>query len=294
MIQKIDGNTRLCGLIGYPVKHTMSPVIHNYLAGCMGNNLVYVPFEVADNIAAAVKGAYELNVLGMNVTVPYKKNVMEVLAAVDENAARIGAVNTLVRVEGGYKGYNTDYLGLKRAMAEENIPVEGQDVVILGAGGAANAVVYMCAQAGAKNIYLLNRTFKTAQQLADRIHGYFPQTVITAMEMTDYGQLPDVPLIAIQTTSVGLAPDCGRVVIEDGSFYEKITKAVDIIYNPSETMFMKKVREHGGYACNGLKMLLYQGVTAYEMWNNMEVDETVCRKIYERLEEEMGIGGGQA
>lgn len=283
LIQNIDGKTRLCGLIGYPVKHTMSPVIHNYLAECLGNNLVYVPFEVADDISAAVKGAFELNILGMNVTVPYKKDVMDVLAGVDENAARIGAVNTLVRTENGYKGYNTDYLGLQRAMMEENIPVEGQNIVVLGAGGAANAVVYMCAQAGAKTIYLLNRTLKTAQQLADRVMGFFPKTDIVAMELSAYKELPDIPFTAIQTTSVGLAPDCDRAVIEDDSFYVNIENAVDIIYNPSETHFMKKVKAHGGRACNGLKMLLYQGVTAYELWNDIEVGEEVCRQVYNRL-----------
>ena len=288
LIKEIDGRTRLCGLIGYPVKHTMSPVIHNYLAQVLDNQLVYVPFEVADNLKQAVKGAFALNVLGMNVTVPYKKAVMDSLVCVDENAQRIGAVNTLVRMENGYKGYNTDYLGLKRAMQEDGIPIEGQNIVVLGAGGAANAVVYMCAQAGAKTIYLLNRTFETAKQLAERVRKYFPETKLVPMKLEDYGKLPDEPMTAIQTTSVGLAPDCGRAVIEDEAFYKKIVRAVDIIYNPGETLFMKKVREQGGYSCNGLKMLLYQGITAYELWNDLTVDPEVCRRTYEMLEKQLG------
>ena len=118
----IDGHTRVCGVIGNPVEHTMSPAIHNALADKLSHNLVYVPFHVeTGEVAAAVKGAYALNVLGMNVTVPHKKEVMEGIVEIDALAEKIGAVNTLVRTEGGFKGYNTDMPGLYRAMCSENI-----------------------------------------------------------------------------------------------------------------------------------------------------------------------------
>lgn len=286
MIKEVNGQTRLCGLIGYPVKHTLSPVIHNYLAQVTGKNLVYVPFEVAENLDAAVKGAYALNVLGMNVTVPYKKDVMASLVEVDENARRIGAVNTLVRMENGYKGYNTDYLGLKRSMESDNVTIAGEEVVILGAGGAANAVVYLCAQLGAKTIYILNRTVEKAQQLAQSVGEYFPETSIVAMKMEDYAKLPDKQLVAIQATSFGLHPNVEVVVIDDENFYKKIKQAVDIIYNPAETRFMKLVKAHGGKAYNGLKMLLYQGVIAYELWNDISVDEDICQKVLKLLQEQ--------
>ena len=133
---KINGKTRLIGLIGNPVEHTLSPVIHNGVSKAMGINSVYVPFKVeTEGLAKAVKGAYELNVLGMNVTVPHKNQVMESLLEIDEAAKQIGAVNTLVRVEGGYKGYNTDMMGLSRQIREDDISLNGETVVILGAGG---------------------------------------------------------------------------------------------------------------------------------------------------------------
>lgn len=286
MITEVNGATRLCGLIGYPVKHTLSPVIHNYLAGELGHNLVYVPFEVAKDVDSAVRGAFALNVLGMNVTVPYKKEVMDSLLEIDVNAQQIGAVNTLVRMERGYKGYNTDYLGLKRALESEQISLAGENVVVLGAGGAANAVVYLCAQSGAGHIYLLNRTFETARALAERVGAFFKETDITPMALSDYAKLPQKQMIAIQTTSVGLAPHGNCAPIEDESFYKQIKTAVDIIYNPQETVFMKKVRQQGGLAYNGLKMLLYQGVTAYELWNDAVVDETVCNRVLELLKQQ--------
>lgn len=283
MMKEVNGQTRLCGLIGYPVKHTLSPVIHNYLAEVTKKNLVYVPFQVENGLDDAVKGGFALNVLGMNVTVPYKKDVMESLVEVDENARRIGAVNTLVRMENGYKGYNTDYLGLKRAMEEEGVSLKGEDVVVLGAGGAANAVVYLCASSGAKTVYILNRTLGRAKQLAQHVGEYFPETELIAMETADYTKLPDKKFVVIQTTSVGLHPNVDEAVIEDQGFYAKVKKAVDIIYNPEETKFMKLVKEQGGEAYNGLKMLLYQGVIAYELWNDVSVDAHTCKKVLELM-----------
>ena len=140
----INGHTRTCGLIGNPVEHTMSPLIHNTLARMLSHNLVYVPFHVEEGkLQDAVRGACGLNILGMNVTVPYKSQVMRELAQIDPLAAKIGAVNTLVRCENGFKGYNTDMPGLYRAMCSENIQIEGQEVILLGAGGAARAVAFL-------------------------------------------------------------------------------------------------------------------------------------------------------
>ena len=170
-MEMINGKTRTCGLIGNPVEHTMSPAIHNTLAARCGHNLVYVPFLVEEGkVAEAVKGAYALNILGMNVTVPYKSEVIESLVEVDELAAQIGAVNTLVRTEGGYKGYNTDMSGLHRAMTSEGIRIEGEEIILLGAGGAARAVAYLCAKQNAKQVYLLNRTLEKAETATKLIY----------------------------------------------------------------------------------------------------------------------------
>lgn len=287
MIEAVNGGTRLCGLIGNPIAHTLSPVIHNELATVLGHNLVYVPFLVKKDLKSAVLGAFDLNILGMNVTVPYKKDVMAHLVDVDENARRIGAVNTLVRTENGYKGYNTDYLGLKRAMESEGIFVKGRDVVVLGAGGAANAAVYLCAQSGAEQIFILNRTLERAETLAGQVSAYFPDVNLVAMETGRYEKLPEESLIAVQTTSVGLHPNTEQAVITDEAFYKRIAQAMDIVYNPAETKFMKLVKAQGGFACGGLKMLLYQAVTAYELWNDTSVDESVCQRLLELLEKQL-------
>ena len=284
---KIDGKTNVCGLIGNPVEHTLSPMIHNTLAGRLGHNLVYVPFPVEPGrVGEAVHGADALHLLGLNVTVPYKSDVIETLKEIDELARNIGAVNTLVRTEGGYKGYNTDMEGLYRAMSSEGIRIEGEQIVLLGAGGAARAVAYLCAVKGAERVYMLNRTFDKAQTVAEEVNRVVGREAILPMAMKDYIRLPEGKYLAIQGTSVGLAPHAEDVVIADDAFYEKIHTGFDLIYSPWETKFMRLVKEHGGHAYNGLKMLLYQGIIAYELWNDVQVSEEDAQVVYERLKEQ--------
>ena len=287
---EINGHTRLCGLIGNPVEHTLSPTIHNTLAQMEGHNLVYVPFHVEKgHLSDAVKGAFGLNILGMNVTVPYKSDVIESLTDIDDLAEKIGAVNTLVRTNTGYKGYNTDILGLYRAMVSERIRLEGEKVILLGAGGAARAVAFLCAEKNAEKVYLLNRSIEKAQAVADEVNAAFGKDCITAMTMDAYQELPEGKYLAIQGTSVGLHPDSDKAVIEDEAFYRKIHTGYDLIYKPAETKFMKLVKENGGMAYNGLKMLLYQGIIAYELWNQISVSEEKAMAIYKILVEKVAV-----
>lgn len=286
----IDGKTRACGLIGNPVEHTMSPAIHNTLAARRGHNLVYVPFLVDEGqVDTAVKGAYALNILGMNVTVPYKSEVIKSLVEVDKLAAQIGAVNTLVRVEGGYKGYNTDMLGLYRAMLEDGVQIDGEEIILLGAGGAARAVAYLCASKGAAKVYMLNRTLEKAKEVAKEVNQAVDKEIIEPMLLSDYDKLPDKKFLAIQGTSVGLAPHDDEVVIEDAAFYQKIHTGYDLIYRPFITRFMQLVKEAGGEAYNGLKMLLYQGIIAYELWNEVQITKEDAQAAYEKMKEAMGL-----
>ncbi|MDD2972805.1 MAG: shikimate dehydrogenase [Lachnospiraceae bacterium] len=288
--EKINGKTRVCGLMGYPVAHTLSPIIHNTLAEKMNLNMVYVPFPVApEQVNHAIAGAYALDLLGLNVTVPHKSAVIAGLKEMDELAAKIGAVNTLVRVPGGYKGYNTDMTGLYRALLSEQIQIREKQIILLGAGGAARAVAFMCAYYGARKVYLLNRTLDKAQRVAEEVNSALSVDCIVPMRMEDYKNLPEEKYLAIQGTSVGLYPNVEDAVIRDMAFYERIHTGYDLIYKPAKTMFMKYVEQAGGIACNGLKMLLYQGIDAFELWNQCKVPEEIAMEIYQRLEKETRI-----
>lgn len=281
---EINGKTRTCGLIGNPVEHTLSPIIHNTLAELFGHNLVYVPFPVKEGgLAEAVAGASALQLLGLNVTVPYKSDVIPFLRKVDSLAASIGAVNTLVSIPGGYKGYNTDMEGLYRAMMTEGIRLADEEIILLGAGGASRAVAYLCAVKGAKRVYLLNRTVDRAKQVAKEVNASVEREVIVPVALSDYDSLPEQKLLAIQGTSVGLSPHEDQAVIEDEAFYRRVHTGFDLIYSPWETRFMKLVKKNGGQAYNGLKMLLYQGVIAYELWNGVKVSDQEAQIVYDKL-----------
>ena len=287
---KTDGYTRICGVMGNPVEHTMSPAIHNTLAESLGENLAYVPFRVPKGqVGEAVKGAYALNLLGMNVTVPYKSEVIPFLKEIDPLAKTIGAVNTLVRLEGGFKGYNTDMPGLYRAMCEDDVKIEGEEVLILGAGGVARAVAILAAQKGADQILILNRTPEKARIIAEEVNTLTGRRLASARELGAYASLPGKRYLAIQATNVGMFPKTEEAVIEEAAFYEKIHTGYDLIFNPAETRFMSLVKKSGGRAFNGLKMLLYPGIIAHELWTGAEVGPGLAEKAYGEMRRAMGL-----
>ncbi|MBO4899799.1 MAG: shikimate dehydrogenase [Lachnospiraceae bacterium] len=287
----ISGKTRICALIGDPVEHTLSPLIHNNLAELCGIDLTYVPMRVAaDRVGSAVRGAYDLGILGLNVTVPHKIAVMDVLAGIDERAAAIGAVNTLVRSDNGYIGYNTDYIGLKRALADDDISLAGRDAVILGAGGAARAAAFLCAFEHAGSVHILNRSVDKAEALCRDVNEYVRNNdpvgnagLCKPLALADHASVPGRDLIVIQASSVGLFPNINDVIIDDESFYTRISYGYDLVYNPADTRFMRLVKDAGGRAEGGLKMLLYQGICGFELWNRITVSQDAIDQVLDKL-----------
>ncbi|HIX14753.1 MAG TPA: shikimate dehydrogenase [Candidatus Hungatella pullicola] len=264
----ISGKSKVCGVMAWPVEHSLSPLMHNFYSEKTDTDLVYIPLKVEPGqIEAAVKGAYALNFAGMNITVPHKQEVMKYLVEMDEAAGAIGAVNTLVRVEGGFKGYNTDAEGLWRAMAGAGITVKGRTCLLLGAGGAAKAAAYVLAREGARKLYILNRSLEKGIQLAEMINSRFPQAAAEPLRLSEYGRIQEMDCLALQTTSVGMDPNIDCAPVEDEKFYSHIGTGVDIVYTPAETKFMRYVKQAGGSVLGGLDMLIYQGMIAYELWN---------------------------
>lgn len=299
---RVDGYTKTIGLIGNPVEHTLSPIIHNGISERMdfsetipnrkgnGSRSVYLPFQVqAEELQDAVKGAYALGVQGLNVTVPYKQLVMEYIEETDEAAAGIGAVNTLVRIQNGhgFRGYNTDWEGLRCQLQDDGISLKGKTVVILGAGGAARAVLYLCLTEAAEKVYILNRTLERAKELALE---FGQMGRILPMKLQDAGRIEDTDLVVFQATSIGLYPNVKDVVLEEEAFYSRIAVGIDLIYNPAETRFMQLVEAGGGKAFNALKMLLYQGIRAYELWFDLKVPEAVASEILQELKARLYAG----
>ena len=287
-MRDIKGTTKLCGLLGNPIEHSLSPVIHNNLGFYTNTDMAYSCFKVEnDDIKAAIDGAYALGIQGLNVTVPHKQAVMKYLCGVDPLAKAIGAVNTLVRKDNGYYGFNTDILGFLRELDDNNFKLENRDVVILGAGGVARAIAFACADKGAAKIYILNRSIDKAEEIASDINAYFgfkPSERIISVELSASEYLNTEDFLLVQTTSVGMYPKASETLLEETVLYEKAAFGFDVIYNPYDTVFMKKLRRAGKRSVNGLPMLLYQGVEAFKMWfENTHVTESMERDILMRL-----------
>lgn len=283
----ISAKAKVCGIMAYPVEHSLSPLMHNFYAEQMGIDFVYVPFKVQkEQVKAAIRGAYALNLTGMNVTVPHKQTVIPYLKELDSAAKSIGAVNTLVRTEGGYKGYNTDASGFLRAIKGAGIHISGQDCLLIGAGGAAKAVAYILGEQEAASVVVLNRNEQRAWNLAQEMNQLFQRNFMTALGLHDYGRLEKKSWLAIQTTTVGMHPDIEASPVQDKAFYKKISVAMDVIYTPAKTQFMTLVEEAGGRAIGGLDMLIYQGIEAFELWNpGQKVSEEIVAKARQMMEE---------
>lgn len=282
----ISGTTAVCGIIADPVGHSLSPVMHNYIAEQMGIDLVYVPFQVpVESVEAVLTGAYFMNIRGMNATLPHKSAVIPYLKEIDAAAEAIGAVNTLVRVEGGYRGCNTDYSGFARALKQNGIvPAQYPAAVVLGAGGAAKACCCLLADSGVETLYILNRTKERAVRLAEELRNGHPALRVIPAAIADWRSvLTGDGYLVIQTTSAGMYPDTAQLPVSDEDFYERIGAAYDIIYTPEETAFLKRVHAQGRKGCNGLDMLLYQGVAAFELWTGKPVPQEIARGALEEM-----------
>ena len=284
-MKPINGHTEIAGVIGNPIGHTLSPAIHNMLAEETGYDLAYAAFPVGTGrLEKAIEGAFALGIKGLNITVPYKQDVIPLLCDIDPLAVKIGAVNTLVRCEGGYKGYNTDMPGLLRAFKRDGVDIEDEDIIVLGAGGVARAVVMLLEENGAKSVTIINRNGDRAEDLAGAVNSIAERNFARPLSIGSYNMLPgDERYIVIQATSVGMSPDTDKAVIEDPEFYKRVKTGYDLIFNPKVTRFMELCSSAGADSFNGSRMLLYQGIIAYEYWTGMSVSDELADRVYEKV-----------
>lgn len=270
----VTGKTQVFGLIGNPVAQSFSPFIHNSLAQALGIDMTYVTFPVArGSLKDAYRGMKALGIRGMNVTVPYKGDIMAELDGVDEAAAKIGAVNTLVYEGEQVKGYNTDWIGLWRSLERRGVGLKGRRVLILGAGGSARATAVMAAKYGAVHITVANRTLEKAQAITRLIGNTY--SVKTSACSIEEAEITEGYEVIFQTTSLGMYPKTEGCPIRKTRCLNTADVAVDLIYNPEETQFLAAARQAGCQTINGMEMLFFQAVRAFELWQGQRVPEDV-------------------
>lgn len=260
------------GIIGDPVSHSLSPLMHNYAFRKLNIKAVYGAFRVKpEDLENAIKGIRALNIKGLSVTIPHKENIMKYLDEIDEIGLEIGAINTVVNKEGILKGYNTDWLGVLHAFEKNGVSLKDKKVVILGAGGASKAVVYAVKKGGAKEIEVYNRTFEKARKLANKF-----KIIAKPWEELDRSSGD----IIIQTTSVGLK-EWKSPVEED--ILKRFKIAMDIVYSPLKTKFLTLAEKYAKII-DGLQMLVYQGVEQFKLWTGKEPPtEEIKELIYNEV-----------
>ncbi len=255
----INGQTTLYGIIGNPVRHSLSPIMHNAAFAELDENSVYLPFPVEnDDLAAALHGLKALGIKGVSVTVPYKEKVISLLDKVEAVAMQIGAVNTIVIKElNGRKhlhGSNTDWLGANRALAEK-VVLAGSEVVLLGAGGSARAIGFGLRHEGAR-LTLCSRTESRGRPLAAELG-------------CPWHSLEDAQgvrgSVLVNATTVGMQPETQLSPVP-ASILPRFQTVMDIVYAPLGTRLLKDAKTAGCQTINGLEMLLYQGVAQFELW----------------------------
>ena len=284
----INGTTRLVGLIGWPVAHSLSPAMHNAAFRHLGMDWKYVPLPVhKSSIRAAIQGLAALGFAGANVTVPHKTAVMTHLEDLSEAAKKIGAVNTLIVREKddnirSLTGTNTDSTGFIRSLQRANIPVADERVVVCGAGGAARAVVFGLLHAGVGQVFILNRSIEAAQQMAKQFSSIargricvLPATDETVIESTRCASL------LINATPVGMSPHVEASIWPDGKRMPAELAVFDLVYAHRETRLLKQAKACCAQALDGLSMLIEQGAEAFTLWTGQPAPITVMRQTCE-------------
>jgi len=262
---RIDGSTKIYGIIGNPVTHSLSPIIHNSAFEALGMNNVYVAFP-AKNAGKALEGCKVLGVHGLSVTIPHKETVLDHIDSIDPVAEKIGAVNTLVfDDEKKIHGSNTDWIGANRALSDK-IELKGSKVLVLGAGGSAKAIGYGLLEAGAE-VMFASRTESRVEKLA------------TALGC-EWIHLADIE--TVQADALVNATPVGMNFIENATLVPveslgRFPVVMDIVYSPLETRLLREAESVGCEVINGLAMLLYQGVAQFEVWTGIDAPVEVMR-----------------
>jgi len=280
---RITGATKVVGVFGDPVEHTVSPAMHNAAFLALGIDMVYLPLRVfaepISELGDAIKGIKAMNMRGVNITIPHKENAIKYLDEIDEHAAEIGAVNTVVNKNGLLVGYNTDGPGYLLSLRKYTgfIP-EGKRILIFGAGGASRAVVYAILAARPASLLIANRTIERAVALKDKFGARFKEVEVnvTTPDSALTREFAKEADLVVNTTPLGMGgKGAPGIPVEDLSESAVVS---DIVYTPLETGFLKRAKERGLKTHDGLSMLVKQGAVTFELWTGQRAPLDIMRQ----------------
>lgn len=283
----ITGHTGLTALLGSPVAHSISPLMHNESFRHLGLDYVYLCFDVTeDTLPEAVAGLKACGIRGFNLTMPNKNKIVELLDDLSPAARLIGAVNTVVNEHGRLTGYNTDGIGYMQAVKDAGHDIIGKTITVMGAGGAATAICAQAALDGVEAIHIFarptSRFWTRTRKLVDTIHATLPCKAVLH-DNADKEALKKAAAestLLLNATSVGMAPNTEASIITDTSIFRPDLIVSDVIYNPQETLLLRQARIAGCPTFNGMYMLLYQGAEAFRLWTGRDMPIELIKAKY--------------
>jgi shikimate dehydrogenase len=281
----ITGKTKLLGVIGYPIAHSLSPLMHNATIAELGVDYAYLPFAITPaDLPAAIAGFQAIGIQGFNVTIPHKQAIMSLLREVTPLAQAVGAVNTVWKTDQGWHGTNTDVTGFLAPLKGMERDWAQTHAVVLGNGGAARAVVAACGELGCAAVQVVGRDRQKLQDFAHSWHNS-PFTVNLQTGLwQDLPQLIPTAGLIVNTTPLGMYPHISQspIAVELFQSLQPGAIAYDLIYNPRPTLFLQQAAQQGAITLDGLEMLIHQGAAALELWLGQPVPVNVMRQALEK------------
>jgi len=268
----------VCGVIGDPIEHTLSPTMHNAAFNHLKLDFIFLAFRVkAAQLENAMRGMRGLGIRGLNVTMPHKNAVIKYLDAVDPTVKFLGSANTILNDDGRLLGFNTDGVGALKALRENGVELDGKKLLLLGAGGAAKAIAFSIAKEVGE-LVILNRVSEKAKELAEALSVTYGKKVVGEALSPSVIQksLQDADIL-INATSVGMHPHVSQSLVAPQWLKPDLT-VMDIVYNPVETKLAKDAKAAGAHVISGVEMLLYQGAASFEIWTGRSAPIEVMRK----------------
>jgi shikimate dehydrogenase len=274
----ITGTTRLYGILGYPIAHSLSPLMQTFALHHHGLDALYVPFAVSpEHLTSALTGAVALGICGLNVTIPHKEAILDLLDDISAEAQFVGAVNTVVISEGRTMGYNTDGMGFLQPLLAAHVPLASASACVLGAGGAARAITMALLQAGCPLLTIVNRTYERGERLAATLQERFPSAHVHCSAFAQAASLARDSSLIINATAVGLHDD-GTVILPEACFRAQQV-VYDIVYRPYHTSFLQAAQRRGATIIPGIEMLIGQGAEAFRMWTGLTFPVSAVRRL---------------
>ena len=275
-----SGSTRLYGILGHPIGHSLSPLMHTLAFRHHNLDAVYLPFSVPpDDLGSAVAGAVALGMGGLNVTIPHKENIVTCLDEITDEASAIGAVNTVQLRDGRAIGHNTDGAGFLLPLQKMATPVSQLDACVLGAGGAARALAAALLGAGCPRLIIANRTFNRAERLAAELQSRYSVAEVRPIHMSDAAGAARQSRLVVNSTSIGMHQGDGSPL--PGGCLGPEQVAYDIVYRPLITPFLQEARAAGATTIGGLDMLIGQGAAAFAIWTGLSFPLDAVRPALE-------------